>query len=350
MTVKKHTPSGAQSSTSARTKNRPATPNQLKRKADESRAADELTPERLPTPALDAEVWAEVNTPDICWTTAAEAVERVLRKGDAGRLAVVEDALRRFAKLVRPEEVFPGFDIRSPGAFIQLCYCMKKARCNCPKGEIPCGKPSCPYCLAHDAENRASGLAYAAAEGKTLDEIEEFCKDLCVTHPLPGDEPWEPRTFRIGVGEGGDRATETVEGDTLVAVEFAEMRDGDFCVARWVNFLGMTFYKFGRYRQGPGGVFTIRAEGGDYTYGPEHRGHLLRVVSIERAARRPEDSGLSNEVERRLRYLRAHLKSLNDQDEITTCSARFRLEKEIFDLEHPTDPNDWSAWEEGGEV
>ncbi|HYY97592.1 MAG TPA: hypothetical protein VE642_03325 [Pyrinomonadaceae bacterium] len=307
-----------------------------------------------PTPDLDAEVWAEVNTPDICWTTAAEAVERVLRKDDDGRRAVVEVALRRFAELVRPEEVFPGFDILSPGAFLQLCYCMKKAPRACPKGSIPCGKQSCPYCLAHDAEARASGLAYAADEGKTLDEIEEFRKDLCVTHPLPGDEPWGPRTFRLDIPEGGDRALELAGGDVLVAVEGGEPRDGDICAMRWVNCLGMEFGKEGRYHDEGGGDFSVRGDfdarrGKPVIYGPEHRRHLLRVVAIERTPRRPEDAGLSDETERHLRFLRSRRDALNARDDITDCSTRFKLEKEIYDIEHPVDLDDWSAWEEGGE-
>lgn len=44
--------------------------------------------------------------------------------------------------------------------------------------------------------------------------------------------------------------------------------------------------------------------------------------------------------------LRCRLELLGN--DITDCSERMRLEKQIYDLEHPKDPdwNDWSAWEE----
>lgn len=55
------------------------------------------------------------------------------------------------------------------------------------------------------------------------------------------------------------------------------------------------------------------------------------------------------ETTRKVDDLRRRLDSIGD--DITDCSERMRLEKEIFDIEHPKDAdwNDWSAWEEGGE-
>ncbi|HKC62041.1 MAG TPA: hypothetical protein VKB86_00280 [Pyrinomonadaceae bacterium] len=290
---------------------------------------------------IDAEVWAQVNTPDTCWTCAAEAVTRVLQSGDESRRAIVEEALRRFAELVNPQEVFPDFNIHAPSAFTQLCYCMKKNRRICPKNTVPCNLSSCPYCLAHRAECQVSGLAYAADDGKTLEEIEDLRKDLCITYPLPTDARWEPRTFRITLGKGGDWILKQIEGDTLVCAEFAEMRDDDFCAGRWTNFLGMTFYKFGRYRQEADGDFTIVAEDGDYTYDSSHRNHLLRVITVERTPRRPEDGGMTDETERHLRFLRARLEHLNESDDITDCTARFKLEREIYDLEHKLGDDEW---------
>lgn len=51
----------------------------------------------------------------------------------------------------------------------------------------------------------------------------------------------------------------------------------------------------------------------------------------------------------KLRALRKRLARLERDDDITDCSAILRLEKQIFDLEHPVDVDDWSAWEERGE-
>jgi hypothetical protein len=61
----------------------------------------------------------------------------------------------------------------------------------------------------------------------------------------------------------------------------------------------------------------------------------------------PKD-GASNDP--RLADLKRRLKDLGEEDDqIIRCTERYKLEKEIFDLEHPIDSDDWSAWEEGGE-
>jgi hypothetical protein len=71
----------------------------------------------------------------------------------------------------------------------------------------------------------------------------------------------------------------------------------------------------------------------------------LKPVPDEEADAPPADEDRAAQIAR----LKARLARLNEDDEITTCSARFKLEKQIFDLEHPIDSDDWSAWEEGGE-
>jgi hypothetical protein len=58
----------------------------------------------------------------------------------------------------------------------------------------------------------------------------------------------------------------------------------------------------------------------------------------------PKD-GASNG--QRLADLKRRLKDLGEEDDqIIRCTERYKLEKEIFDLEHPQDLDDWSAWEE----
>jgi hypothetical protein len=51
-------------------------------------------------------------------------------------------------------------------------------------------------------------------------------------------------------------------------------------------------------------------------------------------------------AEERVAELRRRLDDLDESD-YPREGERFRLEKEIYDLEHPIDVNDWSAWEEG---
>src|ERR1051326_778302 len=71
----------------------------------------------------------------------------------------------------------------------------------------------------------------------------------------------------------------------------------------------------------------------------------LKPVPGGAASAPPADKARAAQIAR----LKARLARLNEDDEITTCSARFKLEKQIFDLEHPIDSDDWSAWERSEE-
>lgn len=57
---------------------------------------------------------------------------------------------------------------------------------------------------------------------------------------------------------------------------------------------------------------------------------------------------LTDEQREELKTLRKKLDKLAEEDDqIIRCSARYEIEKKIFEIEHPAggDPNDWSAWE-----
>jgi len=82
--------------------------------------------------------------------------------------------------------------------------------------------------------------------------------------------------------------------------------------------------------------------------GPTTRvdGPAPRATSAE--AEKPK---VDADTARRLSELRARLKRLDEEDDqIIRSTERFKLEKEIYDIEHPKEPdwNDWSAWEEEG--
>jgi hypothetical protein len=82
--------------------------------------------------------------------------------------------------------------------------------------------------------------------------------------------------------------------------------------------------------------------------GPTTRidGPVPRATSAE--AEKPK---VDADTARRLSELRARLKRLDEEDDqIIRCTDRFKLETEIYDIEHPKEPdwNDWSAWEEEG--
>jgi hypothetical protein len=55
------------------------------------------------------------------------------------------------------------------------------------------------------------------------------------------------------------------------------------------------------------------------------------------------------DVEQLKKWAVLKVKLANLDDDITDCTQRLKLEREIYDLEHPTGANDWSAWEEDDE-
>jgi hypothetical protein len=88
-------------------------------------------------------------------------------------------------------------------------------------------------------------------------------------------------------------------------------------------------------------------------YGDKIRTHDLsgvtgfRVTTIKTTLDRPEPGAVTEEEaeerERRseLSALRERLDALNDDDDITNCSARFALEKQIHNLEQAGSPSEW---------
>lgn len=65
------------------------------------------------------------------------------------------------------------------------------------------------------------------------------------------------------------------------------------------------------------------------------------------------DDGLTDRQREELKRLRKKLQEAEDDTdwENVLSSTRYKIEKQIFDILHPAggDPDDWSAWEEGGE-
>lgn len=94
---------------------------------------------------------------------------------------------------------------------------------------------------------------------------------------------------------------------------------------------------------------TLRDEFTDYTF------KRSEVAFLGRADPEPvgRHDGLSEEQRKRREELLTKLERLDgEDDQILRCTKRYELEKELFDIEHPAggDPDDWSAWEEGGEA
>jgi hypothetical protein len=84
--------------------------------------------------------------------------------------------------------------------------------------------------------------------------------------------------------------------------------------------------------------------------------HVFLISELEFLGRvNPEPvgrwDGPSEEDCERIEAARRKLEKLGgEDDQILRCTERYRLEKIIYDIEYPVgDPDDWSAWEEGGE-
>jgi hypothetical protein len=93
-------------------------------------------------------------------------------------------------------------------------------------------------------------------------------------------------------------------------------------------------------------TFTIRCDsGGEYTFERASCAWAGRVTGTT--------SPLSDEQQERVERIKKTLENLGDEDDqILRCTARYKLEKELYDIEHPIthadeeDPDDWSAWVE----
>lgn len=84
--------------------------------------------------------------------------------------------------------------------------------------------------------------------------------------------------------------------------------------------------------------------------GQEFTTPRAEIIKLYRVDPEPvgRDDGLTDEQRATLKKLRGRLDALgSEDDQIIRCTARYELEKKIFDIEHPAggDPNDWSAWE-----
>jgi hypothetical protein len=76
---------------------------------------------------------------------------------------------------------------------------------------------------------------------------------------------------------------------------------------------------------------------------------LGEVVNCEDAPLpKPKKKGNNSRL---IAEIRRRLDRLNEEDDqIIRCSERYKLEKQLYDLEHPENWNDWSKWEEDEEA
>lgn len=133
-----------------------------------------------------------------------------------------------------------------------------------------------------------------------------------------------------------------VRGEGVSATRTADLKYWDIAVAQKKG----ESSAIGRLIAIDSETVTLRRVDGDETY------NLCELEFIGRANPEPvgKDDRLTEEQREQIKKLRAKLDALDkEDDQILRCTARYELEKKIFDILHPAgrDPDDWSAWEEG---
>jgi hypothetical protein len=103
----------------------------------------------------------------------------------------------------------------------------------------------------------------------------------------------------------------------------------------------------GRFVSAGGGRITLRNDEGEESYS---RDEILTIGRVDNLNPWKRDT-LTPEQRARVKKLQSELAALDkEDDQIIRCTRRYAIEREIFDITHPTaDPDDWSAWEEEDE-
>ncbi len=180
-------------------------------------------------------------------------------------------------------------------------------------------------------------------------EIEELRKEVEGEGAKPGaqqpDAPKkEPRClFHLNVINDRLRLLGLVRGDKCKVYEIDDLAPGD---AVALEIKDKNYAAGGRVVSLDAEQITIRDDNGDESYS---RAEIKRAGRLDYLNPTKIDP-LTKEQRARVDRLREELEKLGaEDDQIIRCSQRYKLEKEIFDLEHPVDVGGWSAWEEGGE-
>jgi hypothetical protein len=132
-----------------------------------------------------------------------------------------------------------------------------------------------------------------------------------------------------------------VYGEDVEATATDDLRAGDIgCV----HARGAETWDIGRVLSIDAETITLRMNESEQTY---RRAELDFEGRVDPKPVGRWD-GPTPEESARLERLRQRLEGV-DADDITNSTSLLKIEREIFDIEHPVDVNDWSAWEESDE-
>jgi len=268
----------------------------------------------------------------------------VWTRAETARLAATPEA----EDLETIREVYEGSGGVSRGDRRNLSAAINQAADRAGIGRLSLSYPE----RYEQAERALRGTPYYA----TVGHIHHLCEQIREVWDRPADVPAAAVYEARGAKKARKRRPRQhiftltrdtphigfVRGETVEATETASLKVWDIAVAQKE---GETAGIGRVVAVGADSITIRRAGGGDVTVPRRGLAFLGRV--------NPEPIGkaddLTDEQRESLKKLRAKLDALaGEDDQILRCTARYEIEKQIFDIEHPAggDPDDWSQWEE----
>lgn len=147
-----------------------------------------------------------------------------------------------------------------------------------------------------------------------------------------------PATKQAVIKIGGDHPAVGLLKSDLITIELEDVKAGDLCLVQYMD-EGTRYYSVGFIRHETEGEFTLTDGTKESWFEPREVLTLGRVVKIEREVKRGAPPAEDTRA-RRLAELRRRLESL-ETDDITNSTAAFKIEKEIYDLEHSAERDEW---------
>jgi hypothetical protein len=149
--------------------------------------------------------------------------------------------------------------------------------------------------------------------------------------------------YSVAITSNHVRCCGLVAGDAVEVTRADDLKAGEVAGVLTTDDKEECFF-IGRVTDVSDRHITIQRENAAASY---FRSEVFWLGRVDHLNPTKEDP-LSEADRKRVDELREKLDDLGrEDDQILRCTARYRYEREIFDIEHPADdPDDWSAWVE----